>query len=398
VITSTNAVLVLESGTLRLRAGGPSDEAIAFANETAAAAWLRRAWASPGASASLRGAAAMLAGQTDPTAWSDHEILERVARALARRQLTGVVARAVFGGPPTRDEAAASTTAAPALTWIELSVYWDHADEPVGGVDLAIELADGTTKKLQTRSDGTARLDGIRGARCDVRCDLAGVHRDAALHVVGEGEHPLSEAGGPPSSRARKPPKYSLARVTAHRARTGETLDSIARAAGLTWQSLAEFNWGTTSPKGINDHLRAEVGCTKKTHDGKNYRFDDDDHPGLVFVPSTYVGNFATGDTHRIRVMQHRFVYLLYDEHRRFPLPFHEYLLYDDEKHVLTGESDAEGRVMLDHVPARWHIDVIGPGPSHPFWTADDGPEVDEPAPPAAEEFEDDGLTDELGE
>ena len=278
---------------------------------------------------------------------------------------------------------------APALTWIELAVYWDHADEPVAGVDLTVELADGSTKKLQTKADGTARLDGIRGGRCDVRCDLAGVHRDAALHVVGEGEHPLSEAGDPPGRGATKPSRYVLARVTPHRVRTGETLDSVARAAGTTWQALAEFNWRTTSPKGINDHLRAEVGCTKKTHDGKNYRFDDDDHPGLVFVPSTYVGNFATGDTHRIRVMQHRFVYVLYDAARARPLAYHAYLLYEGDWQIALGESDADGRVMLDTVPPDWHIDVIGPGPSHPYNNRPPLPEPESPPAPMIADWSD---------
>ena len=51
------------------------------------------------------------------------------------------------------------------------------------------------------------------------------------------------------------------------RVKTGETLDGIAKEHGMSWQQLAKFNWGTSTPKEIDGFLRSEVGCTKKTKD-----------------------------------------------------------------------------------------------------------------------------------
>ncbi len=80
-------------------------------------------------------------------------------------------------------------------------------------------------------------------------------------------------------------PNHRVVLVTRHKVKTGESLDSIAKANGLTWQQLAEFNWGTSVPEEINGFLRIQVGCTRKTADGKNYIFDSSDDPGIVNIP-----------------------------------------------------------------------------------------------------------------
>ena len=63
----------------------------------------------------------------------------------------------------------------------------------------------------------------------------------------------------------------TIVTVERHKVRSGESLDSIAKSAGLTWQDLATFNWGTADPDEINLRLRDDIGCTKKTADGVNY-------------------------------------------------------------------------------------------------------------------------------
>ncbi|WP_434385511.1 HET-C-related protein [Melittangium boletus] len=80
-----------------------------------------------------------------------------------------------------------------------------------------------------------------------------------------------------------RPPK-------AHRVKDGETLDSIARANGLTWQELAHHNFGTDSKTEVSRQLFTKIGCRKKTFDGLNYIFTSQDTPGLIQIPGTRGG------------------------------------------------------------------------------------------------------------
>ncbi len=64
-------------------------------------------------------------------------------------------------------------------------------------------------------------------------------------------------------------------------------------------------NWassiGTDVPDEINKYLRARVGCTKKTSDGKNYMFSSSDNPGIIYIPEKAPDTkFATNSTHTI--------------------------------------------------------------------------------------------------
>jgi hypothetical protein len=91
--------------------------------------------------------------------------------------------------------------------------------------------------------------------------------------------------------------------VERHRVRSGESLDSIARSAGLTWQALATFNWGTAVPDEINLHLRDDVGCTKKAADGVNYVFTSFDRPGILLVPRPWdQSGLRTDRVHQVKV------------------------------------------------------------------------------------------------
>jgi hypothetical protein len=88
-----------------------------------------------------------------------------------------------------------------------------------------------------------------------------------------------------------------------HRVRAGDTLESLAERANMTWHDLAKFNFDTDEPKRVNKALRSQVGCTRKTKDGKNYVFDDSDEPGIVFIPQKLERRRAsTGQAHTLRV------------------------------------------------------------------------------------------------
>lgn len=81
---------------------------------------------------------------------------------------------------------------------------------------------------------------------------------------------------------APKPPERITSVKIIH-VNDGDTLDSIADHYKLTWQELAEYNWGTGDPELINIHLRDSVGCTTKI--GSNYIFETANKPGLIKIP-----------------------------------------------------------------------------------------------------------------
>lgn len=83
--------------------------------------------------------------------------------------------------------------------------------------------------------------------------------------------------------RAAAPSGVRLPR--AHQVQDGESLESVARVAGISWQELARHNFGTAVPAEVNRHLRERVGCTRRTADGRNYVFTSQDRPGILQIP-----------------------------------------------------------------------------------------------------------------
>jgi outer membrane protein OmpA-like peptidoglycan-associated protein len=99
------------------------------------------------------------------------------------------------------------------------------------------------------------------------------------------------------------PKPDTIAEIEEHRVKTGETLQSLASAAGITWQELAKFNWGTDVPAQINERIRDEVGSTRKDARG-NFIFDSADEPGIVLIPKKFeVDGLTTDTTHTLRVL-----------------------------------------------------------------------------------------------
>ena len=93
-----------------------------------------------------------------------------------------------------------------------------------------------------------------------------------------------------------------IAEIDEHKVHTGETLDTLAATAGMTRDELARFNWRTSLPDKVNEHLRTDVGCTRRDTAG-NYVFDDTNDPGIVLIPRTFQRDgLPTGELHTIRV------------------------------------------------------------------------------------------------
>ncbi|MBZ5626547.1 MAG: LysM peptidoglycan-binding domain-containing protein [Acidobacteriia bacterium] len=98
---------------------------------------------------------------------------------------------------------------------------------------------------------------------------------------------------------------FSFTNFEEHKVKTGESLDSIAKKHGITWEQLSQFNWETSEPKQINECLHEFVGCRQKTKDRNNYIFTSKDNPGIIYVPvKSPHYKLATGKTHRIQVIR----------------------------------------------------------------------------------------------
>jgi hypothetical protein len=177
-------------------------------------------------------------------------------------------------------------------TSVVFKVMWGDSGKPVPSVSLKIKMPSGNETELRTNNKGEIRLAGIQAGDCEVRSDIKGATRRDVLEVGGSG-------GGADEGPGGGSTKYKLAKIERYKVKTGDTLDSIAAKAGIRASDLAKFNWGTDDPKRVSQSLHLEVGCTKKSPDGKSYIFDDADSPGIVLLPRPLeeVG-LATGGEH----------------------------------------------------------------------------------------------------
>ncbi len=253
---------------------------------------------------------------------------------------------------------------------VAFRVVIDQTGEPVPGVALQITLPDG--QKLSRTTDDAGQIeiaDLTAPGQCRVACSMEGARLGTTYDFVGNGELrstpvDLHDAG---ATAAREPRGGIIAEIEAHRVQTGETLESLARAAGLTWQELALFNWSTSNPDEINRHLRADVGCTQTTRDGRNYIFDSNDEPGIVYVPRPWMqSGLATDRVHTLRVQT-----LAYGPHvRRLRLfdaegkaiPGALYAVEVNDREVSRGQADENGDIMLTNI----HASVCTVRWSHP--------------------------------
>ena len=160
-----------------------------------------------------------------------------------------------------------------------------------------------------------------------------------------------------------------IAEIEEHKVKTGETLKSVAEANGMTWQQLTEFNWNTSVPDQVNVHLRDEVGCRKKTADGKNYVFDNADEPGVIYVPKKWSqSGLMTDQTHTIRVRRLAYekaprVIRLFDWKGK-AMPGAPYAVCLGQSEITRGKADGDGDITLPDVLAdRCIVKWATPGP-----------------------------------
>lgn len=236
------------------------------------------------------------------SAATDEDLLRELAARIDSGRLRLVRrtrAEGVEGG--TSDGEKPAAVAKTERAWIRIHVADDETAEPLPEVKLRIRTPDGAERTVTTNAKGDAEIRDLDEGTCDVRSDGKGGTLENTWNPAGTG---VSAAR---SERRFEPGRgpHGIARIEPHRVRAGESLETLAAGAGLPWQELAQFNWGTSDPKKINEALARHVGCTRRDRKGANYVFDDSDEPGLVYLPHSWEWpGLATGATHVLRVQR----------------------------------------------------------------------------------------------
>lgn len=236
---------------------------------------------------------------------TDREALARFVNEHLRRTLAVQASRSP-GRMPLPPKVAKEAEPVPEEdSYVHVKVVDDETDEPLAGVEVWVKLPDGKKEKATTNGDGLVDIQKVKKGLFTLGADLGEVKLNEVLDLVYWGLTPTDR--GPeaiqPEEVLKDGKRNRLLKVERHRVRSDETLDSVAKQHGLTWQQLAKFNWGKADADGVNKALPAAVGCTKKTKDGKNYVFSDSDEPGILYIPKAWEkGGLDTGIHHTVRV------------------------------------------------------------------------------------------------
>ncbi len=184
----------------------------------------------------------------------------------------------------------------------DVQVVLDVDGSPVGQLSLGVkEPASDEFRSLRTDGDGRIHIGHTVRGTGDVRGDVKGARLDQSAVVVGWGATRIEDDGAPPTGEAQ-PVRY-LVKLEEYRVQDGDTPESVATRARMSWPDLAFFNWGTRMPEEISRRLASEVGCTKKGANGNSFVFSNDDRPGIIHIPRPFSEEgLVTGKMNVMRV------------------------------------------------------------------------------------------------
>ncbi len=255
--------------------------------------FLRELWNDVFNRQSLRAVAYEHFGPVMAMAHDDMAVIQRLAHAFAGGSLrlaTGVpgTRRATYGVGVGRESNKPENRPEPETRRHSFSVLVveDTTSEPIPRVRIHVTPANGTRYPLGTNSGGVAEILDVPAGSHLLSSPRSGATVATTLAFVGRGETPIGQSSDKPggTAKARSGTSFWIAEVIEHRVKTGETFQEIAKQHGLSVGELAYFNWAVYSEQEIQTRLRDEVGCTRRSKDGR-FVFDDADDPGIIYIP-----------------------------------------------------------------------------------------------------------------
>lgn len=313
---------------------GNGHRLLGFHDQSGAMTYLQHLSAEPGNMLILRRALLHDLGRIDVSRLTDRQVIEIVSSSM-RSGMLGLTSQALrpapVGGMPAPVKEAVADRPADASetrerTSIRFQVVDDRTSRPIPGVPLTVTLPSGEEKAVRTNAVGLARIDGLASGTCTLRTRREGARLQSTYAYVEMGvkKAVAGTAGG--TSLGETSSRPLLLNVSEHEVRTGDSIKSIADGYGLTWQELSEFNWDTSVPDEINEHLHDQVGCTAMTPDGFNYSFRTEDEPGILYIPKVLsLSGLQTDKTHTIRVKKPGAFLIILDSQEDIRLPDVEY-------------------------------------------------------------------------
>lgn len=239
-------------------------------------------------------------------------------------------------------------------TWVGFKIVDEKTGDPVSSVRLKVQLPDGVEEFFTTSAAGTVRIDDIIPGTCEVSCDLTGATMQDSYEFKGEGE---PAKPGPndkvwPSKGISGSSLKRIVLIERHKVKDGESILSLATAAGLKWQALAKFNWGTDVPTEINKHLVDDNGIWKPTKDGKNFSFTSTDHPGIMFIPKKWEKTgLGTGKEHVFKVRHINPFRVRLETIKGHRIPEAKYEITWANKDTKQGQLGPQGIDMIEDPP-----------------------------------------------
>lgn len=241
---------------------------------------------------------------------SDELVLRKAAELLSSRllSLARVPPRRGSGvlAPREKPEVRPAPVPVEEKLRLMLQVVDDVTEDPIADLALSIKLPDGSTKKATTDAEGRISLSDVPRGRVDITSVLDGATLAETLAFVKLGALASLQREAKSRRRRRAAEGRFLARVIEHKVTDGETLESIAAAHDLSVDALTRFNWGTTDPDEIQQHLLIDVGCTAQDDSGKAV-FTLHDDPGILYIARPLEMNWvALEERHILRVKKVR--------------------------------------------------------------------------------------------
>lgn len=187
---------------------------------------------------------------------------------------------------------------------ITLRVIEDLGDRELPGVELILTKPDGSIQELKTDDAGEIRVGKLASGRYGLSSPWRGKNIDQVLAFVKRGPLPsrrIDREQNDVEDEAQG--RIAIVLISVYHVKTGDTLQSLAKVAGMSKMELAEFNWGTSDPEEINDRLGMLVGCTRVDPETGDYVLDSSDYPGIIYLPQDWsVENLELDHVHYLRV------------------------------------------------------------------------------------------------